>query len=299
MTTYATPTKSTTVRFAGFAASLAERLAPSWVEEKAFALWGKPQRPAARWGAVSATARRFELDVGDRALPAWEWNVGGPRGSALLVHGWSGNASQLGSFVAPLVSLGWHVVAIDLPAHGEAAGDFCTLPLMAQVVASVGVRLRPSVVIAHSLGATATAYALTKGLEVQRVALLAPPARMTPYLTHFTQLVGLSLAMRDRLVSRVERYINAPISELDLIAHAPRLGATKALVVHDVSDAVVPVASAHELVAAWPGARLIETTGLSHDRVRRDTAVVSDVVEFVTGQRLEVAPTAAPVVSFA
>ena len=96
-----------------------------------------------------------------------------------------------------------------------------------------------------------------------------------------------------------ERYINAPISELDLIAHAPRLGATKALVVHDVSDAVVPVASAHELVAAWPGARLIETTGLSHDRVRRDTAVVSDVVEFVTGQRLEVAPTAAPVVSFA
>lgn len=290
----------TTVRILRGLVGVAEKLAPRWVEEKAFGLWGRPRRPPAKWGGLLANARRFELDAGDRWLAAWEWNAGAARPTALLVHGWSGNASQMGSFVEPLVKLGWHVVAFDMPAHGESSGDFCTLPMMAQVVATLGGRLRPGVVIAHSLGATAAAYALTKGLRVERLALLAPPGRMTPFLTHFTRTAGLSDAMRDRFVLRVEAILRAPISELDLVGHAPGLGDAQALLVHDVNDDVVPVASSRELAAVWPGARLIETERLGHDRLRRDADVVAQVVRFATGrsveaQRRAVGETAAPV----
>lgn len=270
----------TTVRIVQQLVGLVERVAPKWTEEKAFAAWGRPQRPPAKWGGLLANARRFELDVGDRNLPAWEWNAGAPRGTALLVHGWSGNASQMGSYVEPLTKQGWHVVAFDLPAHGEAAGNFCTLPMMTQVVSTLVTRLQPKIIIAHSLGATASAYAMTKGPHVEKLALLAPPGRMPPFLTHFTRLAGLSDAMRDRLLLRVEGIIRAPISELDLVKHAPSLGDVETLLLHDVNDEVVPVASSRELVALWPGAKLVETEKLGHDRIRRSAEVVEQVINF-------------------
>lgn len=273
---------STTVRFTS---RLAERLAPDWVERQAFARWGRPERPPARWGAALQTARRFHLEVAATDLAAWEWNVGGAAGTALLVHGWSGNASQLDSFVAPLVGRGFHVVAVDLPAHGETAGDFATLPLLADVLVSLGARLQPEVIIAHSLGATSAAYALTRGLRPARLALLAPPAQLPPYLQHFTDFLGLSSAMHARLLRRVEQTVLfQPIEALDLLRHAPRLGHVRALLVHDEADAVVPVASSRALAAGWPAAELMVTRGLSHDRVRRDAAVVERVVAFVAGE---------------
>lgn len=274
--------KSTTVRISHGLVRLAEAVAPQWVEGKAFALWGRPMRTRPRWGAELTTAHRFALEAGAHSLAAWEWNAGGPRGTALLVHGWSGNASQMGSFVEPLVQQGWHVVAVDLPAHGETSGNFATLPLLGEVLGALGTRLRPKVIVAHSFGAMATGYALTReGLSPEVVALLAAPAQLPPYLGHFVRQAGLSDAMRDRLLARVERILQQPVSELDLCRHAPRLGHVSALLVHDRSDVVVPVASSRELEAAWPGAQLLETEGLSHDRIRRDREVVARVIGFV------------------
>ncbi|MDP1823771.1 MAG: alpha/beta fold hydrolase [Archangium sp.] len=278
------PNKSTNVRLLNGLVSLAERVAPAWVEEKAFGLWARPRRTPAKWGQALSGARAFRLEAGGAALAAWEWNVNGPHGSALLVHGWSGNASQLSSFVEPLVQRGYHVVAMDLPAHGQTAGNFATVPLLAHTVAELGQRLRPRIVVAHSLGATSTGYALTKGLRPERLALLAPPAQLPPYLAHFAQQAGLSDAMQARLLRRVEQIIGRPVSELDLRVHAPALGHVRALLVHDRDDSVVPLESSRELAALWPAARLVVTVGLSHDRIRRDPGVVEQVVSFVTGQ---------------
>lgn len=283
----ASTTQSTNVRLLRPFLQLAERLAPGWVEEQAFLRWCRPQRTAAKWGPELGQARAFHLEAGEGALSAWEWNVSGPQGTALLVHGWSGNASQMSSFVEPLVASGHHVVAIDLPAHGTTEGSFATVVLLAHALADLGRRLRPRLVVAHSLGGTAASYALTRGLRPERLALLAPPAQLPPYLAHFADEVGLSEAMQARLLGRVERVIGRPVSELDLRGHAAGFGDVRTLVVHDRDDGVVPLASSEELVRRWPGARLVVTSGLSHDRIRRDREVVAQVVSFVTGQRVE------------
>lgn len=275
--------KSTNVRFMKSLIGVAERLAPQWLEEKAFQLWCRPMKTVSRWGSLGATARKFTLDAGEMALTAWEWNVEGPRGTALLVHGWSGNAGQMSSFVTPLVERGFHVVAVDLPAHGESPGNFATIVLLARALKAVGHRLLPKVIVAHSLGGTSTSYALSLGLETERLVLLASPVQLPPYLRHFGEEFGLSEAMQDRLMARVEAVVGLKVSELDLRVHAPKLGHVATLVVHDVGDRVVPVESSRELVAVWPRSRLIETEGLSHDKVRREPAVVEKVVAFIGG----------------
>jgi pimeloyl-ACP methyl ester carboxylesterase len=275
------PRNSTNVRILRTAVRLAEQVAPAWLEEQAFRAWCRPQKRASRWGALAATARRFTFDAGE-PLAAWEWNVGGPRDTALLVHGWSGNAGQMSRFVEPLVQRGYHVVAVDLPAHGESAGDFTTLVGMANAVVSLGRRLFPELIVAHSLGATATALALEQGLAPSRVALLAPPARMPPYLRHFTELVGLSEAMNARLLRRIEALVQRKMEDFELGHLAPQLGHVDALLVHDEGDDEVPASSSREVVARWPGARLVTMQGLGHHGVRRDAAVVAQVMDFVT-----------------
>lgn len=284
----ALPKNSTNVRFIVPLVRLAETLAPRWVEQKAFELWGRPRKSPGRWGGERDTARAFALDTGSGSLAAWEWNVGGHEGTALLVHGWSGNAGQMSSFVSPLVARGYHVVAVDLPAHGESEGNFATVPLLAETVAALGRRLAPRLIIAHSLGATATTYALTKGLRPERLALLAPPVQLPPYLAHFASQLGLSERVQAAIIRRVEGIIGKPVSELDLRTHAEGFGHVEALVVHDVADVVVPHASSKELIALWPRARLLTTEGLSHDRIRRAAEVVASVVDFVSGQGVPV-----------
>lgn len=274
---------STNVRLMKSAVGFLEKLAPGWVEAQAFRAWCRPMKRESRWGALAASARRFSFDAGE-PLAAWEWNVGGPRDTALLVHGWSGNAGQMSRFVEPLVQRGYHVVAVDLPAHGESAGDFTTLVGLADAVVSLGRRLFPQLVIAHSLGATATALALEQGLAPERVALLAPPAQMGPYLQRFTALVGLSDAMNGRLQRRIEALVHRPLDTFELAKLAPTLGHVDALLVHDEDDDEVPAASSQEIAARWPGARLLSTRGLGHHGIRRDAAVVAAVVDFASAK---------------
>ncbi|MEW5738854.1 MAG: alpha/beta fold hydrolase [Myxococcota bacterium] len=265
------------------AVRLAEQAAPRWLEARAFRAWCRPQKRASRWGALAESSRRFTFS-GSEELAAWEWNAVGPRPTALLVHGWSGNAGQMSSFVEPLVARGFHVVAVDLPAHGESHGDFTTLVSMADAVVSLGRRLFPEVIIAHSLGATATTLALDAGLSPRRVALLAPPAQMPPYLRHFAEQVGLSATLQARLLARIEALTQRKVDELELARLAPDLGRVEALVVHDEGDDEVPLSAAQDVVQQWPGARLVVTHGLGHHGIRRDAAVVGEVVRFVGGE---------------
>lgn len=274
---------STNVRLMKTAVGALEALAPGWVEQRAFRAWCRPMKRASRWRSLAASARRFSFDAGE-PLAAWEWNVGGPRDTALLVHGWSGNAGQMSRFVEPLVERGYHVVAVDLPAHGESAGDFTTLMGLAEAVVALGRRLFPQLVIAHSLGATASVLALEQGISPRRVALLAPPAQMGPYLRRFTSHVGLSDAMGDRLERRIEAVVHRKLETFELARLAPALGHVEALFVHDEGDDEVSAASCHEVVARWPGARLVTTRGLGHHGVRRDGAVVAEVMAFVSAR---------------
>jgi len=278
----ARPKTSTTVRFLPLV-RFAETVAPGWVEDRAFAAWARPLRVRSRWGGVDRDARAFAVDTGDALLRAWEWNPEGARGTALLVHGWSGAASQMRAFVAPLVERGFHVMAVDLPAHGTSPGRQATIVSLGEALAALGRRVRPRVVVAHSLGGTAATLALGRGLSPERMVLLASPVELPPYLRHFARGAGLSDRMVERLLARVERVVGDSVETLDLRRRAPSLSAYAALLVHDRGDAVAPWAASEQLAATWPGARLITTDGLGHDGVRRDAGVVEAVAAFAAG----------------
>lgn len=199
--------------------------------------------------------------------------------TVLLVHGWADRATTLTPMIDPLVAAGYRVLAVDLPAHGEAAGRWTFGPALATVIGELLARFEPEAVIAHSVGAVATAKALRdRPSSVERVVFVAPAVR----IEHAVERFGVELRLPRRAVRglalRLERIFGASIWEELAIDRNLRGSTLSGLIVHDVADRRAPVEDARTLHEAWPGSRLIETRGLGHNRLLRDADVVAAVV---------------------
>jgi pimeloyl-ACP methyl ester carboxylesterase len=237
---------------------------------------GAPQRET-EW---LASAERATLPVAGGRLALWSWGHGRP---VLLVHGWSGRGSQLGAFVPPLVAAGHRVVAFDLPGHGDSTGLRSSLPAMAEAIEAVIEHLGiVEGVIAHSAGAPATALALAGGTRQPRVVFVAPPSDLAWFTRRLVRALGLPARLYRRTRRRIERRIGARWSELRMGVVAPEM-TQPLLVIHDRGDREVPWEHGAAVAAAWPGAELVTTEGLGHQRILRDDAVIGRALSFLAG----------------
>ncbi len=219
-----------------------------------------------------------------RRIVTETWGEGLP---VYLVHGWGGWRGQLGAFVEPLLARGYKVVAFDAPSHGESGPGVLgarrsTLPEMAEALRAVVDRHgKPAGVIAHSLGCAAAAVAVHDGLEVPKLGFVAPTVEPIVHTRDMATTLGFSERTRIGLVRRLEAMVGRPMSDFDLLAMPDRATMPPTLVVHDRDDKEVPYDEAERLVASWPQADLVSTTGLGHQRVLRDADIVTLVAIFV------------------
>jgi len=238
---------------------------------------GKPvsKRDVERMAAANRTMVQFD---DRRAIPIYSWGEGPV---ALLVHGWSGRASQLSLYAAPLVARGYKVVAFDAPAHGEADGRRSSLPELAAAVQHVAELVGPvTAILAHSLGSASTTLALSRGVSAQRVVYLAPPEDLPGYLARLAGSLGLPPETAARAQALLEGRFGVPFEEARGGYLAPSMTAPL-LAFHDRDDREVPCAEGARLAERWDGARLIETRGLGHHRIVRDPAVVDAALDFL------------------
>lgn len=244
-------------------------LPPKWLHRRT--RWDAHWR-VERWGFEQA-----DLTVYSQAAA--------PHGPvALLVHGWGGHARQLLPLAEALAQHGWRPVLLDLPAHGRSAGHTSNLPQFARAIDYAVARLRAQghaveLLAGHSLGASAAAYAASRGLGVQRLVLLAPVASPRVFTRHFAQVFGLSEATRSALQRRMEEREGTLMQQFEPAAVAPRLR-LPTLVVHDRNDRVNPFADGQAFAHAIAGARLHATEGLGHRRLLEDAAVIGKVARF-------------------
>ncbi|MGZ3417718.1 MAG: alpha/beta fold hydrolase [Polyangiales bacterium] len=254
-------------------------LLPEEAERRAAILFRTPRRPgASRAPVVPGLLPHHARVISDgNALPTWTFGQG-PR-AVLLVHGWSGHAAQMRALVKPLVERGFRVVTFDHPAHGAAEGTHATVLDMANAVRDVAIANGATTIFAHSLGATATALAIRRGLPVSRVAMYAPPAEVPPFLHALATALELPPAREQGLVSRVQAELGA-LDALDVRKLAPDFRA-RALIVHDPEDDEVPFAHGRGIAEAWPHAKLLALQGIGHRAGLRDQPMIEQVVDFL------------------
>ncbi len=284
------PQISTNVRFAA-SALLFPELAGAWAER----LFLTPPRLDAQETALDMLDARSSFVVHKgRRIATWEWgwkSRGAP--AVLLAHGWGGNAAQLRAFAFPLLAAGYRVIGFDQPAHGLSEGRLTGLPDFADVLTEVaGHHGRPEAVVAHSVGAAAAAFAMSRGLPFRRAVLLSPPSDIIGYSRRFARWHWIPEPVRSAMQAAIEERYGVRWEDLEIGRVAPRLSAS-ALVIHDREDRIVPFRQGVRVARAWRGARLLATQGLGHGRILRDPQVARAVADFIAG-RTSVASLAAP-----
>jgi pimeloyl-ACP methyl ester carboxylesterase len=272
--------KSTIVR--SFA--LLERLAPGLGARWAEALWFRIPPARGRRDRLAPPGRPFRVPVLGGTVAGETWGEGP---AVYLVHGWGGWRGQLDALVAPLTAAGYRVVAYDAPSHGdsgpgpEGPGRSSVLEFAGALAAVAAAHGPAAAVVAHSLGATATALAVRDGLAADRAVFVSPMADPLPYTRAFAARLGFGERVRARLVSRIERRIAMPMSAFAVPAVAGQVATPPLLLIHDRQDSETAWSDSDAIARAWPAARLVTTAGLGHRRILRAPAVVAEIAGFV------------------
>lgn len=258
-----------------------QRTSPALAAALAERLFFTPPRArlAPQAEAFLLTGRPFRECVDAGRIAAWSWGQGPV---VVLVHGWGSRGARLAAaYAAPLVNSGFSVVAFDAPGHGASDGRLSSMPQFARALRAVADAVGSVfAVVAHSMGGSATALAISHGLDVERAVFLAPAADPARFAADFADAMDVGPEAMGAMRQRSEQRLGFRWADLDV----PRLAAgfdVPLLVIHDQDDPTVPWADGAAIAAAWPGAELVTTTGLGHRDVVRDPGVVDRVVAFI------------------
>lgn len=245
-----------------------------------------PKREVAT--SESADVRCYTIHDKDIAVRSW-----GDGPVVLLSHGWGGRATQLFSFVQPLVEAGYRVVGFDLPAHGDSSGKHSNMLEASLVLSEVvkkevkaGQGLRA--IIGHSFGAGAALLAMQRyHIRPEKLVLISCFADI-----HWvTRTFGDVFEMSDRAVKAMEKRAHKELDNAygkawhwdDL---SPTLNIQKVtadtLLIHDEGDHEVPYEHALRLHEAQPAAELLTTSGYGHRKILMHQQSIDAVVKFIT-----------------
>jgi pimeloyl-ACP methyl ester carboxylesterase len=273
--------KSTGLRVAvAVAGTVAPAATARWLARQFLTPRALPVRP--EQAAVLAQAHVLPVPHRDRQLATYAWGTTGP--TVLLVHGWSGRAAQLAAFVAPLRARGLRVVAFDAPGHGTTGRGRTDVFAMADAVRAVADHVGGvHAVIAHSMGALATARAIRTGTRAERVVMIAPVCGPAPWLDRLADLAGLDELARARVAREVGVIAGATVEQADLALEAPWLD-LPVLAAYDRGDPFAEPARVEAALDAIGAVTRLEVPGGGHFRILRDSAVIAAAVDHVAAE---------------
>jgi pimeloyl-ACP methyl ester carboxylesterase len=268
------------------------RLLPEQTADRAKRMYFTPRRAPLSGSErrVLESARRFEVafhppgrtEYPGGPLQAYAWGDGARK--VLLAHGWESRASRLATaYVEPLQAAGFQVVAVDMPGHGESPGVQADMDSFATAIQATSAAAGPfHAVIAHSLGAAATTWAVVRGTPVQRLVYLAPACWTLAFPERFCAVLGVPEPARTALYRRLFQvfpesdWINLSGDVLSSQLTVP------GLIFHDRADGEVHYEGGVAIHEAWKGSRLVTTERLGHRRIASAPEVVKQAVEFIS-----------------
>lgn len=265
---------------------LGGRIAPRRTGNRAARLFATPFASSRRRAEAvqgDADMRRGELRIHGETIATYVWGDPSTQPYALLAHGWSSFGLRFLPWVARLRALGFAVVTFDQPGHGHSSGTLCTLPEFITTLHAVGAHYgNAALVVGHSLGGAAAAFAQDESWHAERLILVAPAADMKAAANRFFRFVRLGEHLSQPFFDWLLRRTGVSVEQLQVHRHLPALG-QPTLVVHDLDDADVPWGEGERYAQYCSGARLYTTQGLGHRRVLDAPEVIGAALAFVRG----------------
>ena len=264
---------------------LGGKLMPNATGHFAYKLWFTPTRfnTPEREKEALASAKITTHQINDNEIVTFSW--GQEKTSlplVLLIHGWSGRATQMGPFVQPLLDAGYRVFSFDAPAHGKSSGKQTNIYEVADVIVQLQKHYGDiNAVITHSFGGPCIAAAMQRGFTTNRVVSISPPATTSGLVEKFNDALQIPEKAIEKMIQLIEKKYGKNIWEEISMVNSIKDATTPGLVIHDSDDNDIPWQEGEAIAQAWDNAQFIKTSGLGHRRILRDADVIETSVAFI------------------
>ncbi|HEX2841650.1 alpha/beta hydrolase [Hyphomicrobium sp.] len=242
----------------------------------------------ARFHLRNADWVRVPTTRGDVQCYVFEPDGGDTRGSVLIAHGWTSEASFMAVFAEQLRRAGFRVVMFDQPGHGKSEQERASLidcaHALQQVVDAIGpVRFA----VTHSMGGLAALLAgegrrpLGPSVPFERYVLVSSPNRFAAITQEFADELALGEAAQRAYERHLERIAHRPVADFTAGNLLETIGCP-ALVIHSRDDTEVGFESAEEIAAQCPKAQLMAVDGLGHRNILFAPPVIRGAISYLT-----------------
>ncbi len=225
-------------------------------------------------------AKKTRLRTAKSSFMLYEW--GDPSDpSILLIHGWSGRGTQFNKIIQAFLEKGFHLCAIDAPAHGDSGKKKTHMLEFVDAIEVVIEKCGPfNYAIGHSLGGMAIFNALKRNLSVQKIVTIGTPDSIAHVVRDFCEKVKAGPKVAQRMIKYIEARYSMKVEEssTDFLA---RKYNPEGMIIHDEDDQDVGVDNATYLASQWNKAELMITRGLGHRRVLMDQEVIDRLIRFL------------------
>lgn len=226
----------------------------------------KKKKVSLNEAAFYDTAHKFVATYFKGEIRCYE--MGDPNGDLIfLVHGWESNAGSLAGIAHDFAHRGYHVILMDLPAHGKDKGSHTNLFECKEALKAVINRVRPAnrfSLLSHSFGSMVSAFALSElPYEVDKLIFLTSPNKVDKIFNDFKSLLKLPEPVFSLLIDFVEGLFDERIEDLVVQERALMINKHSFDIIHDEFDRVVPLSDSLDIQINNPGSKLhvLEKTG--------------------------------------
>jgi len=187
--------------------------------------------------------------------------------TALLIHGWEGQAGNFAAVVDNLVQKKYNVVAFDAMAHGKSSLAKTTMFEFSEFLESQFTILNPNLIISHSFGSvnTATIFRNNPEFNLDLWIMITTPHKFMTRVNEITNHFGIKNKAKMELIKLIQDDTNENINKLDMGVYCQELyNVKKAIIVHSKTDKVLPIEGAREVAKVFEKSKLIELNHLGH-----------------------------------
>ena len=222
-----------------------------------------------------------KIDYNGFKIQQYEWGKENAK-TALLVHGWEGQAGNFAPLIEILVDKGYHVVTFDAPSHGRSSNGKTNMFEFAEFLEFQFIKHSPSLVISHSFGSVNAAIVLRKNpnIKIDLWIMVTTPHKFITRVNDISSQFGINTKAQNELINLIQNDTNENINQLDMAISCNELtNVEKAIIVHSKIDRVLPIEGAREVTKSFEKSSLIELDNLGHYSILWSKELSSIVME--------------------
>ena len=217
----------------------------------------------------------------NKKIQFYRWKGKGPK--VLLVHGWSGRASNMYYIIKGLIEKGYDVYSFDAPAHGNSPSKTTNIPEFIACINELHLHIKSlDAIIAHSGGAFASIYCSCFNIKkLKKLVLISPFNSVYDLFQSFFSLIRVSKKVGDLMI---EFYSQKTGIKIDENLSAENFGKNlkcETLIIHDEDDKEIPFEDSKLIAKSIKNVKTFFTKNLGHRRILRDEKVVKEILTFI------------------